>query len=263
MPFGRSATGRAGRRADTQARSLRAMTAEQSRQCPSGARRAGRKRSSNIRLAARMGSRGRNPPRRGAGRDRPPVREIGALDSNIAFRWDHRESSCHSKRKRESGVWAKPAGWPRSRVRRSGRKATARTTIACRKSEAEVSSPHEQFRASVWPRPPLPSRRHGVAMGKGGRKIFPAKTTRNPLISLDSDERIQGNPSFSNPQKRGFPTPKWRGAKKTQTPPPEQPRPPASRPPARKEANRLYPNAQRARPAPLGPQAARRADPRR
>jgi hypothetical protein len=32
-----------------------------------------------------------------------------------------------------------------------------------------------------------------------GTKIFPPKIARNPLISLNSDERIQGNPSFSNP----------------------------------------------------------------
>src|ERR1700727_2173845 len=30
------------------------------------------------------------------------------------------------------------------------------------------------------------------------------KISCNPLISLDSDERIQGNPSFSNPQNLGF-----------------------------------------------------------
>ena len=32
-----------------------------------------------------------------------------------------------------------------------------------------------------------------------GVKKFPQKISRNPLISLDSDEGIQGNPSFSNP----------------------------------------------------------------
>jgi hypothetical protein len=31
-------------------------------------------------------------------------------------------------------------------------------------------------------------------------KIFSAKFHHKPLISLDSDERIQGNPSFSNPR---------------------------------------------------------------
>jgi hypothetical protein len=36
------------------------------------------------------------------------------------------------------------------------------------------------------------------------RKIFSAKIPRNPLISLDSDERIQGNPNKSKDQKAGF-----------------------------------------------------------
>ena len=40
--------------------------------------------------------------------------------------------------------------------------------------------------------------------GKRVTKNFSAKIPRNPLISLVSDERIQGNPSFSNPQKWGF-----------------------------------------------------------
>jgi len=39
---------------------------------------------------------------------------------------------------------------------------------------------------------------------KGRAKFFSAKILRNPLKSLNSDERIQGNPSFSNPQKQGF-----------------------------------------------------------
>jgi hypothetical protein len=40
--------------------------------------------------------------------------------------------------------------------------------------------------------------------GKSWKKKTFRKNPRNPLISLDSDERIQGNPSFSNPQNRGF-----------------------------------------------------------
>jgi hypothetical protein len=35
-------------------------------------------------------------------------------------------------------------------------------------------------------------------------KIRSAKIRRNPLKSLDSDERIQGNPSFSNASKLSF-----------------------------------------------------------
>jgi hypothetical protein len=44
------------------------------------------------------------------------------------------------------------------------------------------------------------------ATGKGGRKIFRTKTPHNPLKSLDSDERIQGNPRKSKAQKRGLQT---------------------------------------------------------
>ena len=34
---------------------------------------------------------------------------------------------------------------------------------------------------------------------EGPTNFFLRRIARNPLISLDSDERIQGNPSFSNP----------------------------------------------------------------
>jgi hypothetical protein len=48
-------------------------------------------------------------------------------------------------------------------------------------------------------------RSHGFgAAAKGHEKFRPAKIQRNPLITLDSDERIQGNPSLSNPQNQGF-----------------------------------------------------------
>jgi hypothetical protein len=48
--------------------------------------------------------------------------------------------------------------------------------------------------------------RFGVATsGQSARAIFfSPKIPRNLLKSLISDEGIQGNPSFSNPQKRGF-----------------------------------------------------------
>jgi hypothetical protein len=39
----------------------------------------------------------------------------------------------------------------------------------------------------------------GLWRRETGMKKHPPKFARNPLISLDSDERIQGNPSFSNP----------------------------------------------------------------
>jgi hypothetical protein len=49
------------------------------------------------------------------------------------------------------------------------------------------------------------SRSHGFgAAVKGREKFLSAKIQRNPLITIDSDERIQGNPSLSNPQNQGF-----------------------------------------------------------
>jgi hypothetical protein len=48
-----------------------------------------------------------------------------------------------------------------------------------------------------------------------GREIFlSAKIQRNPLKRLDSDERIQGNPSFFNPYKQGFSRPKGHAPRK-------------------------------------------------
>jgi hypothetical protein len=40
---------------------------------------------------------------------------------------------------------------------------------------------------------------HSARRPGTGMKNLSQKFSRNPLISLDSDERIQGNPSFSNP----------------------------------------------------------------
>jgi hypothetical protein len=53
-------------------------------------------------------------------------------------------------------------------------------------------------------------------LAKGREKFHSAKIPCNPLKRLDSDERIQGNPSFSNPHKRGLRA-NWPVAKKTQT----------------------------------------------
>jgi hypothetical protein len=41
-------------------------------------------------------------------------------------------------------------------------------------------------------------------MAKGREKFLSAKILRNPLISLDSDDRIQGNPRKSNTPWRAF-----------------------------------------------------------
>jgi hypothetical protein len=47
--------------------------------------------------------------------------------------------------------------------------------------------------------------RSGVdtSKGKGAKNNLPWSMPRNPLISLVSDERIQGNPRESNPHLRG------------------------------------------------------------
>ena len=47
------------------------------------------------------------------------------------------------------------------------------------------------------------SHRSGRA-GTRAREISLSEDPSQPLIRLDSDERIQGNPSFSNPQNLGF-----------------------------------------------------------
>ena len=49
-------------------------------------------------------------------------------------------------------------------------------------------------------------------------KNFLAKIPRNPLISPDSDERIQGNPRKSNRSKQRFPEEKDRSPRKTKLP---------------------------------------------
>jgi hypothetical protein len=65
---------------------------------------------------------------------------------------------------------------------------------------------------SEWPRPqePVPASRAKTGL----KKKLPRKIPRNPLISLDSDERIQGNPRNSNPHKQGFPRRNGRGPRK-------------------------------------------------
>jgi hypothetical protein len=76
---------------------------------------------------------------------------------------------------------------------------TARATISSGKLENRLSLPMEK--------PKLPHglyRRVRLRGEKTAKKNFSRFIPRNPLISLDSDERIQGNPRKSNPQNRGF-----------------------------------------------------------
>jgi hypothetical protein len=77
-------------------------------------------------------------------------------------------------------------------------------------------------------------------MEKGLRKTFPRFMPFNPLKSLDSDERIQGNPRQSNTHLREPSRRKGQGQ--------ENPNGPMSRPADEKEPNRLHPTAKR--PAP-------------
>ncbi len=102
-------------------------------------------------------------------------------------------------------------------------------TISCRKPETVLSSPHDRssprerrFRRS---RPRF--RRSGAARrGTRACEFFSRRIPCNPLISLDSDERIQGNPSFSNPRFCGSPRRKRPGAKETQIGSTDRGRPP-------------------------------------
>jgi hypothetical protein len=84
-----------------------------------------------------------------------------------------------------------------------GPKERARAAICCRKSEIEVSLPHEQsvLFGMAHGGPPFQRR---FRYDKSARKNYPLKISCNPLISIDSDERIQGNPRKSNPQNLGF-----------------------------------------------------------
>jgi hypothetical protein len=86
-----------------------------------------------------------------------------------------------------------------------------------------------------------PSHLSGAANGtESADKNCSRFMPRNPLISLDSDERIQGNPRKSNPHDRGS---SQRNS--------DEPRKPKwidqamSQPGAEKEPNRLHPKAKR------------------
>jgi hypothetical protein len=88
----------------------------------------------------------------------------------------------------------------------AGSKGRTRDATSCRKSEIEVSLPHEQsvLFGMAHGGPPFQRR---LRDDKSARKNYPLKISCNPLISIDSDERIQGNPRKSNPQNLGFSQP--------------------------------------------------------
>jgi hypothetical protein len=81
---------------------------------------------------------------------------------------------------------------------------------------------------------------------KSARKKLIRKISCNPLISLDSDERIQGNPRKSNPQNLGFRS-ETAGIQENPNRVDD-----SVAPSVEKEPNRVHPNAQRSVP-PLRP----------
>src|SRR3984885_6260398 len=70
------------------------------------------------------------------------------------------------------------------------------------KNRIEVRLSHDQPALPHDRRVPVPV---PLAEGEAARKFFCPSVPRNSLISLDSDERIQGNPRKSNSPKLGFP----------------------------------------------------------
>src|SRR5258708_33071990 len=90
----------------------------------------------------------------------------------------------------------------RGRGRRTPTTANAMrpATIYCRKSEIALSCAYEKSRPFACKDRPLRFRAADVG-AQTALKNLSAKIQRNPLISLDSDERIQGNPRKSNPRK--------------------------------------------------------------
>ena len=79
----------------------------------------------------------------------------------------------------------------------SGEVDRAAISNLCRKSEIKLSLPHEQSIPSACRILGPPFRRR-FRDDKSARKNLLLKISCNPLISLDSDERIQGNPRKSN-----------------------------------------------------------------
>jgi hypothetical protein len=76
--------------------------------------------------------------------------------------------------------------------------------------------------------------------GKGLRKKFPRFKPRNPLKSIDSNERIQGNPRKSNLRDQGSSNRNGQGPRK-----PKRIDRTEVAAPAAKEPNRLHPKAKR------------------
>src|SRR5580700_10325133 len=111
--------------------------------------------------------------------------------------------------------------------------------MSCRKSETEVSLRHEPSSLSQRQIVGQPLRRL-LRDEKSGRKKYFSFYPRNPLKSLDSDERIQGNPTLII---GGFAA-KRRRSKKTKIGSIRL----NGQPAAEKEPNRFHPTAKRSKP---------------
>src|ERR1700722_17192305 len=206
----------------------------------------GRKRAGHVRFWDPIGDARRQGSRdgRGGGRDRPPLclrasagrdrrnRPRAAVSARRGRSPDGRRRIPDLRRPQAGDVaarraltrerWARLEGrrsYFRSRIRasyfgetRPG--GTAPVTISCRKSEIWLSLPHEQSVPSPCPNRGQPSRRI-FRDDKSARKNFSQVFSRNPLISLNPDERIQGNPRKSNSPKPGVFAAKRRCTKKT------------------------------------------------
>jgi hypothetical protein len=73
----------------------------------------------------------------------------------------------------------------------------------CRKSETKVSLPNEQSYPGRMAKTAVARSGASNPADKSTEKNFAHFMPRNPLISLDSDERIQGNTRQSNPHELG------------------------------------------------------------
>jgi hypothetical protein len=77
--------------------------------------------------------------------------------------------------------------------------AADRAAIPCRKSETTLSLTHETILRFFMLRPLAPVPPTSPIRPENCENFIFSKIQRNPLKRLDSDERIQRNPSFSNP----------------------------------------------------------------
>jgi hypothetical protein len=79
------------------------------------------------------------------------------------------------------------------------------STFSCGNTEAAAKLALMDSSAPPRRLTELNSHYHDVRQAREARvKFVPPKIPRNPLKRLISDERIQGNPSFSNPPNQGF-----------------------------------------------------------